>query len=100
MLILTNEEIDSFLSIQTFIDALEKAYRSWDKGTAINRPRTDLVMPSAGEAGVYAFKSMEAGLYDPPIVAMRINSDIIRWEPAGRPGDQNQDSRRPATSVW
>jgi len=22
---------------------------------------------------------MEAGLYDPPIVAMRINSDIIRW---------------------
>jgi hypothetical protein len=22
---------------------------------------------------------MEAGLVDPPIVAMRINSDIIRW---------------------
>jgi hypothetical protein len=22
---------------------------------------------------------MEAGLYDPPIVAMRVNSDIIRW---------------------
>jgi ornithine cyclodeaminase/alanine dehydrogenase-like protein (mu-crystallin family) len=80
MLILSNEEIESFLSIKTCIDALENAYRSWDKGTAINRPRTDLVMPSANEAGVYAFKSMEAGLYDPPIVAMRINSDIIRWK--------------------
>ncbi|MGZ9174749.1 MAG: ornithine cyclodeaminase family protein, partial [Candidatus Binatia bacterium] len=83
MIILSNEEIESFLSIKTCIDALEKAYASWDKGTAINRPRTDLVMPSATEAGVYAFKSMEAGLYDPPIVAMRINSDVIRWSQQG-----------------
>ena len=83
MLILSNEEIESFLSIKTCIHALENAYRSWEKGTAINRPRTDLVMPSATEAGVYAFKSMEAGLYDPPIVAMRINSDIIRWKQRG-----------------
>src|SRR6516165_5816702 len=83
MLILSNEEIQSFLSINVCIDALEKAYRSWDKGTAINRPRTDLVMPSANEAGVYAFKSMEAGLYDPPVVAMRVNSDIIRWNQQG-----------------
>ena len=83
MILLSNEEIESFLSINTCIDALEKAYASWDNGTAINRPRTDLVMPSASEAGVYAFKSMEAGLYDPPIVAMRINSDIIRWNQQG-----------------
>ena len=83
MLILSNEEIESFLSIKTCIDALEKAYASWDRGTAINRPRTDLVMPSSTESGVYAFKSMEAGLYDPPIVAMRVNSDIIRWNQQG-----------------
>lgn len=83
MLILSNEEIESFLSMGTCIDALEKAYRSWSLGTAINRPRTDLVLPSSTEAGVYAFKSMEAGLYDPPIVAMRINSDIIRWNKQG-----------------
>src|ERR687895_1419194 len=83
MLILSNEEIDAFLTIYTCIDALEGAYRSWEKGTAINRPRTDLVMPSPSESGVYAFKSMEAGLYDPPIVAMRINSDIIRWNQQG-----------------
>lgn len=98
MLLLSNEEIESILSINTCIDALAKAYASWDKGTAINRPRTDLVMPSATESGVYAFKSMEAGLYDPPIVAMRINSDIIRWNQQGgrtikmkipaAPGDQ------------
>jgi len=79
MLILSNEDIESFLSIASCIEALEKAYKSWDAGTAINRPRTDLVLPSSTESGVYAFKSMEAGLVDPPIVAMRINSDIIRW---------------------
>jgi alanine dehydrogenase len=83
MLILSNEEIESFLSIHACIDALEKAYKSWDNGTAINRPRTDLVLPSSNESGVYAFKSMEAGLVDPPIVAMRINSDIIRWRQQG-----------------
>src|SRR5258706_8279171 len=83
MLILSNEEIDSFLSIKTCIDSLEKTYKSWQQGKAINRPRTDLVLPSATEAGVYAFKSMEAGLYDPPIVAMRVNSDIIRWNQNG-----------------
>jgi ornithine cyclodeaminase/alanine dehydrogenase-like protein (mu-crystallin family) len=83
MLILSNEEIQSFLSIEVCIAALEKAYGSWDKGTAINRPRTDLVLPSTNEAGVYAFKSMEAGLYDPPVVAMRVNSDIIRWNQQG-----------------
>src|SRR4026208_1471025 len=83
MILLSNEEIESFLSINTCIDALEKAYGSWDKGTAINRPRTDLVMPSASEAGVFAVKAMEAGLYDPPSVAMRINSDIIRWNQQG-----------------
>ncbi len=83
MLILSNEEIESFLSIDKCIEALEKAYANWDEGKAINRPRTDLVMPSSNEAGVYAFKSMEAGLYDPPIVAMRINSDIIRWHQQG-----------------
>src|ERR671911_446536 len=81
MLILSNEEIESLISIDKCIDALAKAYASWDNGKAINRPRTDLVMPN--EAGVYAFKSMEAGLYDPPIVAMRINSDIIRWNQQG-----------------
>ena len=83
MLILSNEEIESLISIDKCIDALAKAYGSWDKGKAINRPRTDLVMPSSDRTGVYAFKSMEAGLYDPPIVAMRINSDIIRWQQQG-----------------
>src|SRR5919109_2666969 len=91
MLILSNEEIESFLSIHTCIDALEKAYKSWDNGTAINRPRTDLVLPSPNESGVYAFKSMEAGLVDPPIVAMRVNSDIIRWH--------QQDGRMLKTKV-
>lgn len=95
MLVLSNEEIESFLSITACIDALEKAYKNWSKGTAINRPRTDLVLPSPDESGVYAFKSMEAGLVDPPIVAMRINSDIIRWR---QQGDRVLKTKIPAAS--
>src|SRR2546430_17314347 len=67
MLILSNEEIESFLSIKTCIETLEQAYKSWDKGTAINRPRTDLVLPAPNESGAYAFKSTEAGPFRPPI---------------------------------
>jgi hypothetical protein len=100
MLILSNEEIESFLSIATCIDALEKAYKSWDKGTAINRPRTDLVLPSPNESGVYAFKSMEAGLVDPPIVAMRINSDIIRWRQQGGRILRPRCRPPPAINMW
>src|SRR5205809_6952974 len=91
MLILSNEEIESFLSIKTCIVTLEQAYKSWDKGTAINRPRTHLVLPSPNESGVYALKSMEAGLVDPPIMALRVNSDIIRW--------RQQDGRMLKTKV-
>ena len=82
MLIPSSEEFDSFLTIERCVEALEKTYRSWYAGTAINRPRTDLVLPSPNESGVYAFKSMEAGLADSPVVAMRINSDIMRRGPA------------------
>src|SRR5258707_13018385 len=95
MLILSNEEIESFLSIKVCIDALEKAYRSWDNGTAINRPRTDLVMPSSNEAGVYRFKSMEAGPYYPPILAMRVNSDIIRCNPPGQRTVKTKNAETP-----
>jgi ornithine cyclodeaminase/alanine dehydrogenase-like protein (mu-crystallin family) len=85
MLVLSNEEIEEFLNIDGCIDALDKAYKGWAEGKAINRPRTDLLLPSSNEAGVYGFKSMEAGMADPPIVALRINSDVIRWrEQAGK----------------
>ena len=80
MLILNNDEIESLLSMDSCLAVLDKAYRQLSDGKAVNRPRTDLYLPFPETSGVYAFKSMEAGLFDPKVVALRLNSDVIRWE--------------------
>ena len=80
MLILNNDEIESLISMNLALGLLEKAYRAQAEGRAVYRPRTDMYVPSPAEGGVYAFKSMEGGLADPPIVALRLNSDVIHWE--------------------
>lgn len=85
MLILNNEEIESLLTVEDSLRYLEEAYRALASGQAVNRPRTDLYLPSATPDAVYAFKTMEGGLVDPPVVALRLNSDVVHWEErAGR----------------
>ncbi len=83
MLILNNDEIEELLSMDTCLEVLNKAYQQLADGHAVNRPRTDLYLPFPETSGVYAFKSMEAGLFDPKVVALRLNSDVIRWEDRG-----------------
>ena len=80
MLILNNEEIEKLLSMDAALELLEKAYRAQAEGKATYRPRADLYVPSPVEGGVYAFKSMDGGMADPPFVALRLNSDVIHWE--------------------
>ena len=80
MLILNNDEIDSLLSVELALGSLEKAYKEQAIGRAINRPRTDLYLPGKEEGTVYSFKSMEGGLVEAGMVALRLNSDVIHWE--------------------
>ncbi|MBI3939806.1 MAG: ornithine cyclodeaminase family protein [Acidobacteria bacterium] len=65
--------------MKTCLACLEKAYKELAERRAVNRPRTDLYIPSPESPDVYVFKSMEAGLLDSRMVALRLNSDIIRW---------------------
>lgn len=83
MLILSNDEIESLLTMDDAMRLLEKAYRAQAEGKATYRPRADLYVPSPAEGGVYAFKSMDGGMADPPVVALRLNSDVIHWERRG-----------------
>jgi len=80
MLILNNEEIDSLLSVDIALSSLEKAHEAQAAGKAVNRPRMDLYLPGKREGSVYAFKSMEGGLAESRVVALRLNSDVIHWE--------------------
>lgn len=62
MLILSNEEIESLLTLELALKSLERAYVSQAQGTAFNRPRSDLYLPGIREGSAYAFKTMEGGL--------------------------------------
>ena len=80
MLLLNNDEIDSLLSVDLALRSLEEAYQEQANGRAINRPRTDVYLPGKEQDRVYVFKSMEGGLAERNIVALRLNSDVIHWE--------------------
>src|ERR1043166_1702958 len=83
MIILNNEEISTLLSMENCLRLLERAYKELSEGTAVNRPRSDLYLPAAASGGVYCFKTMEGALTQEKVVALRLNSDVIRWEEKG-----------------
>ena len=83
MLILSNEEIESLLTVDLALKALERAYLDQANGTAVNRTRSDLYLPGVHQDSVYVFKSMEGGLVESKVVALRLNSDVIRWQDRG-----------------
>lgn len=85
MIILNNEEVAELLTMTDCLKHLESAYRELSEGSAVNRPRSDMYMPATAGAGVYCFKTMEGGLSRERVVALRLNSDVIKWEEkAGR----------------
>ncbi|HEY7316316.1 MAG TPA: ornithine cyclodeaminase family protein [Candidatus Binatia bacterium] len=83
MIILTNEDISAVLSMDQCLRFLERAYLEQAQGTAVNRPRSDLYLPATTSGGVYCFKTMEGALTEEKVVALRLNSDVIRWEDKG-----------------
>ena len=83
MMILNNEEVSDLLSMEKCLRHLEAAYRELSEGGAVNRPRSDLYLPATTTGGVYCFKTMEGGLTREKVVALRLNSDVIKWEEKG-----------------
>src|SRR5262244_148462 len=83
MMILNNEEISAVLTMENCLRFLENAYKDQAQATAINRPRSDMYLPATTHGGVYCFKTMEGALSQEKVVALRLNSDVIRWEERG-----------------
>ena len=80
MMILNNEEVSAVLSMEHCLRFLEKAYQEQARGTAVNRPRSDMYLPATSIGGVYCFKTMEGALTQEKVVSLRLNSDVIRCE--------------------
>jgi ornithine cyclodeaminase/alanine dehydrogenase-like protein (mu-crystallin family) len=80
MIILNNEEVSELLSMESALRHLESAYKQLSEGEAVNRPRSDVYLPTTTSGGVYCFKTMEGALTREKVVALRLNSDVIKWE--------------------
>lgn len=77
MLVLSNEEIETLLTMRECIDALEAMYRDLAEDKALVSPRVDNIAPTRHEGGYYAFKHMGGTWPARGIQALRINSDIL-----------------------
>ncbi len=75
-LILTNAEIESLLSMNDCIEAVEGAFRDLGTGEATNRPRTLSYSP-LGSENYYMFSCMDGSLPRHGIHILRLTSDHL-----------------------
>ncbi len=80
-LILSNEEIDSILTIEMALDAVERSQRALASLQALSSPRIDTLAPASyvEMRAIYGLKMM-CGLWpEEGVAALRINSDVLVW---------------------
>ncbi len=78
MLVISNDQIRSLLTMKGCMSALEESYMERFHHRALSRPRSDLYA-AKGDNLHYVFKSMEGLLPVQNTAALRINSDTIQW---------------------
>jgi ornithine cyclodeaminase/alanine dehydrogenase-like protein (mu-crystallin family) len=78
-LILSNEDIESVLTMPDCLDVLEDAYRELAHGRGVSRTRSDSFCPTSRPDALYSLKSMDGIVPKLGVGAVRINSDIVTW---------------------
>jgi alanine dehydrogenase len=78
-LILSNEDVDSLLTMPECIAVLEDAYRELAHGRGVTRRRSDTLSPTSRGDALYSLKSMDGVVPKLGVGAVRINSDIVSW---------------------
>jgi ornithine cyclodeaminase/alanine dehydrogenase-like protein (mu-crystallin family) len=83
MLVLSNEDVESVLTMEDCLSSLEVAYREYANRRAANRERTHTYFPVEDERHPgfrYRFKSQEGGSVSSGVWALRITSDLVGVE--------------------
>jgi alanine dehydrogenase len=79
-LILSNDDVESLLSMPDCVETFEDAYLELGAGRAVTRTRSDSVTPSLSKPDVYyGLKSMDGIVPALGVGAVRINSDVLTW---------------------
>ena len=79
MLVITNEDIETFLKMPACVEALESAYRDLGNRDAVDIPRQDGIVDNSRPGAVHGFKTMSGSWPAAGLTALRLNSDIVHW---------------------
>ena len=97
-LLLTNEHVDSVLDVAEAIAAMEAAYQDLADHRAVNVPRTDAYAPHPSGEQTYALKFFAGLIPRTGLAALRIDSDVISWEPYH--GNLRKEKRGVSDGRW
>jgi hypothetical protein len=77
---LSNEHVQSVLNMPLTVDTLDAAFKQLTAGRGAERnpSRSHAFMPQNEATGYYMFKSIEGGVADPGVYAIRMSSDVVR----------------------
>ncbi len=78
-LLINNDVTARVLTMRDAVNAMENVLRQFVKGDATFQPRTDLWSPTAKDGDFYRWGSLLGAMVDPPTLAFRFKSDILRW---------------------
>jgi len=81
-LVLSNQDAEKVLTMGGAIAALEELYRDLGRGSAVNRPRSDLFTPTVAETGAempsaHQFKTLDGAVPRLGVASIRVTSDIV-----------------------
>jgi len=77
-LILSNDDIQKALNAKECLDVMEQTYRELAFSRAVNRPTCHTYLPHSLPQSTYSFKSVDGGVGNLGVLALRITSDIVQ----------------------
>ena len=98
MLLVTNDDIETFLSMPECVATLEDAYRDFGNGDAVDIPRQDMLVSNDRQGAVHAFKTMSGSWPRAKVASSRFQqlngSRVHTWL-----GKRNRPSARRTADV-
>jgi ornithine cyclodeaminase/alanine dehydrogenase-like protein (mu-crystallin family) len=79
-IVLNNRDVEAALDLRECLRACEQAYLELAHSRAVNRPTSQCYLPHRLDGATYSFKSVEGGVKNLGVLALRITSDILREE--------------------
>jgi alanine dehydrogenase len=78
-LLINNDVAKELLTMKDCVEALEAAFREEAQGSAANRTKSNIHIPTKEPNHWYRYCTMEGGLRESGVAAIRIKSDIVSW---------------------